>query len=221
MPLKVQIAPSLLACDLTRLGDEVQAVTAAGADLLHLDVMDGHFVPNLTFGFPVIAALKKIAKLPIDAHLMIEGADGYLDAFQSAGCAWLSVHVEACPHLHRTLARIRELGMKAGVALNPGTPIGSLDAALDFVDYVLVMSVDPGFGGQSFIPGSFDRVREIRTRIGKRPVSIQIDGGIKAENAGEAIGAGADILVVGTGLFAAKDYGAQIRRIRGAEAATR
>ena len=210
---KVQIAPSLLAADLTRLGEEVAAVEAAGADVLHFDVMDGHFVPNLTFGFPVIEALRKITKLPIDAHLMIQNADAYLERFAQAGCNWLSVHVEACPHLHRTLSRIRELGMRAGVAINPGTPLSSLDAVLDGTDFVLIMSVNPGFGGQKFIDGTWDRVRELKKKAPH--VAIEIDGGIKESNAGQAIQAGAEILVVGTGLFGTKDYKATVKALRG------
>ncbi len=211
---KVSIAPSLLAADLTRIKEEVAAIEKAGADVLHLDVMDGHFVPNITFGFPVIEKLRAVTKIPIDAHLMIENADRYLDEFKRVGCDWISVHVEACPHLHRTLSRIRELGMKAGVAINPGTSLATLDASLDDIDYVLLMSVNPGFGGQKFIPNSFERVREMKRKLGARKVSIQIDGGIKADNAAEAVKAGAEILVIGTGLFAEKDYGAVVRKIR-------
>lgn len=213
---KLLIAPSLLAADLTRLGEEVRAVEAAGVDLLHFDVMDGHFVPNLTFGFPVIEALRKLTKLPIDAHLMIQNADAYLERFAQSGCNWLSVHVEACPHLHRTLSRIRELGMKAGVAINPGTPLSSLDAVLGDVDFILVMSVNPGFGGQKFIEGSWDRVRELKRKAPH--VQIEIDGGIKESNAGTARAAGAEVLVVGTGLFGTPDYAQTVKNIRGSKA---
>ena len=213
---KLLIAPSLLAADLTRLGEEVRAVEAAGVDLLHFDVMDGHFVPNLTFGFPVIEALRKLTKLPIDAHLMIQNADAYLERFAQSGCNWLSVHVEACPHLHRTLSRIRELGMKAGVAINPGTPLSSLDAVLGDVDFILVMSVNPGFGGQKFIDGSWDRVRELKRKAPH--VQIEIDGGIKESNAGTARAAGAEVLVVGTGLFGTPDYAQTVKNIRGSKA---
>ncbi len=211
---KIEIAPSLLACDLSKLGEEIRAVEKAGVDVLHFDVMDGHFVPNITFGFPVIQSVRKITKLPFDAHLMIEDADRYLEEFQKAGCNWLSVHVEACPHIQRTLTRIRELGMKAGVALNPGTSIATLDSVLDFSDYILVMSVNPGFGGQKFISTSFEKVREVKVRIGKRPVRIQIDGGIKDLNIAEAAASGAEIMVVGTGLFGASDYTSQVKLLR-------
>lgn len=212
--MNVQIAPSLLAADLSRLGEEIKALEAAGADVLHFDVMDGHFVPNITFGLPVIQSVRKLSKLPFDAHLMISNADAFIDDFKKAGCDWLSVHVEACPHLNRTLNRIRELGMKAGVAINPGTSLKALDACLDDVDYVLVMSVNPGFGGQSFIGNAFDRVKILKEMLKGRKVKIQIDGGIKDHNIGDAAKAGAEIMVVGTGLLAAKDYAAQIKLLR-------
>lgn len=212
---KILVAPSLLAADISRLGEEVRAVEAAGADVLHFDVMDGHFVPNISFGFPVIEALRKLSKLPIDAHLMISNADAYLERFAQAGCNWLSVHVEACPHLHRTLSRIKELGMRAGVAINPGTPLSSLDAVLDAMDFALIMSVNPGFGGQKFIDGTWDRIRTLKKKAPH--VQIEIDGGIKESNAGEAAAAGAEVLVVGTGLFGTKDYAATVKKIRGAK----
>lgn len=212
---KVQIAPSLLAADLSRLGEEVKALDKAGADVLHFDVMDGHFVPNITFGLPVIKSVRKLTKLPFDAHLMISNADAFLDAFKDAGCDWLSVHVEACPHLNRTLSRIRELGMKAGVALNPGTPVSSIDAVLNEVDYILIMSVNPGFGGQSFIHSALEKVRTLKQKLGNKGPAIQIDGGIKAANAKSVITAGAEILVVGTGLLASKDYATAIQELRG------
>jgi ribulose-phosphate 3-epimerase len=212
--MKIEIAPSLLSSDFSRLGDEIRALEKAGADVLHLDIMDGHFVPNLTFGFPVIESIRKITKLPFDAHLMIANADRYLEEFKRVGCDWLSVHVEACPHLHRTVSRIRELGMKAGVAINPGTSLDTLDAVLGDVDYVLIMSVNPGYSGQKFISHSFDRVRELKKKIGTRAVRIQIDGGIKDANIREAVLAGAEIMVLGSGIFSAKDYSAQIAMLR-------
>lgn len=212
---KILVAPSILAADLSRLGEEVRAVEAAGADILHFDVMDGHFVPNISFGFPVIEALRKLSKLPIDAHLMIQNADAYLERFAQAGCNWLSVHVEACPHLHRTLSRIKELGMRAGVAINPGTPLSSLDAVLDAMDFALIMSVNPGFGGQKFIDGTWDRIRTLKKKAPH--VQIEIDGGIKESNAGEAAAAGAEVLVVGTGLFGTPDYAATVKKIKGAK----
>lgn len=211
---KFQIAPSLLAADLTRLADEIEALEKAGADLFHLDIMDGHFVPNLTFGFPVIEQMRSLTRLPFDAHLMIENPDNYLEEFAKVGCNWLSVHVEACAHLNRTINRIKELGMKAGVAINPGTSLSHLDAVLDEVDFVLIMSVNPGFGGQKFIPSSIDRVRELKNNIGKRPVKIQIDGGIKEANIHEVVAAGAEILVIGTGLLSAKDYSKAMKGLR-------
>lgn len=209
------IAPSLLAADLTNLRTEIEKVEDAGADVLHVDVMDGHFVPNLTFGLPVIAAIKKYTGLPIDAHLMITNADAYIEAYAKAGCSWLSVHVEACPHLHRTTQHIRHNGMKAGVAINPGTPLSALDAILDHIDFVLVMTVNPGFGGQNFISGSWERISELKKKIGNRPVKIEVDGGIKVSNAKDAVAAGAEILVVGTGLFGEKDYLATVKKLRG------
>jgi len=214
--MAVKIAPSLLAANFTRLAEEIQKLEKAGADVLHLDIMDGHFVPNITFGFPVIAAMRPLTKLPFDAHLMIENADRYLEEFKKAGCDWLSVHVEACPHLHRTLNRIKELGMKAGIAINPGTSLSALDGALGDADYVLIMSVNPGYGGQKFVPASIDRVRELKRKIGGRKIEIQIDGGIKESNAGEVIGAGADILVVGTGLLGTADYAKTTQALKAA-----
>lgn len=212
----LQIAPSLLASNLGRLADEVAALEKAQVDVLHFDVMDGRFVPNITFGFPVIEAVRSLTKLPFDAHLMIADADRFLEEFQKAGCNWLSVHIEACPHINRTLNRIKELGMKAGIAINPGTSLASLDGALGDADYVLIMSVNPGFGGQKFIPAAIDRVRELKKKIGDRNIKIEIDGGIKDHNIGEVAAAGAEIIVVGTGLLAAKDYGVAVKNLRAA-----
>jgi len=201
-----QIAPSMLASDLTALGEEIAKLEKAGLQVLHFDIMDGQFVPNITFGFPVLESLRKKTKLIFDAHLMIADADRYIEEFKKAGCDWLSVHIEACPHIHRTLQQIKKFGMKAGVAINPGTPLDSLNGVLDFADFILIMSVNPGFGGQSFIDNSFERVAELKKRIGKRNVKIQIDGGIKKENIREAVKSGCDILVMGTGFFSFKDY---------------
>lgn len=210
------IAPSLLAANLGKLSEEIKNLEGAGVELLHFDIMDGKFVPNITFGFPVIQSVRPTTRLPFDAHLMIADADRYLEEFKKAGCDWLSVHVEACPHLNRTLNRIKELGMKAGIAINPGTSLSALDGALFDADYILVMSVNPGFGGQSFLPKSLDRVKELKKKIGSHPIKIQIDGGIKASNIGEVVKAGADIIVVGTGLLGAKDYSQQVQALRSA-----
>jgi len=212
--MKIQIAPSLLAGDLGKIGEEVRALDAAGADIIHFDVMDGHFVPNLTFGAPVMESVRKLSKLPFDAHLMVTNPDAHLERFAQAGCNWLSVHVEVCHHLNRTLNRIKELGMKAGVAINPGTSLATLDAALPDADYVLVMSVNPGFGGQSFIPSALDKVRELKKKIGKGSTLIQIDGGIKDHTIHEVAQAGAQIMVVGTGITAAPDYKKAIQTLR-------
>lgn len=209
----------MLASDLSRLKEEVEALEKAGADVLHLDIMDGHFVPNLTFGFPVIESMRKHTKLPFDAHLMIQDADRYIDEFHRVGCNWLSVHIEACPHIHRTLGRIRDLGMKAGVAINPGTSLFALESVLKDIDYILVMSVNPGFGGQKFIAQSLDRVRELRKNLSDTKIKIQMDGGLKLENIKEVYEAGVDIAVVGTGIFGLGNYPKTISDLR-AKAAT-
>lgn len=204
MGSKLQIAPSLLAANFSALGDEIQALDRAKVDLLHLDVMDGHFVPNLTFGPPLIETLRPLTKLPFDAHLMITNADKYIDVYAKAGCNWLSVHAEACPDVAATIGKIKSLGMKAGVALQPPTPITSLDKVLDQLDYVLIMSVFAGFGGQKFMPESLDKVRALKKK--KPELLIQIDGGIKKDNIAEVVKAGVDVVVMGTGFFGMKDY---------------
>jgi ribulose-phosphate 3-epimerase len=202
MPIK--IAPSILSADFARLGDEVASLEEAGADWVHVDVMDGHFVPNLTIGPPVVAALRRVTELPLDVHLMIEAPERYLEAFADAGATTLTVHQEACLHLHRTVERIRELGMRPGVALNPMTPISSLEEVLPYLDMVLIMTVNPGFGGQQFIPTSAARVARLRRELEQRHlwgVDLEVDGGITAETAPEVVEAGANVLVAGAAVF--------------------
>jgi len=212
----VRIAPSILSADFARLADEVARVEAGGADLLHVDVMDGHFVPNLTVGPPIVEALRKVTKLPLDVHLMITNADAYIKEFADAGADYLTVHVEACPHLHRTVQAIKERGVKAGVTLNPATPLGSVEAILPDADLLLIMSVNPGFGGQSFIPSSLQKISQARAmieRLGSRAL-LEVDGGVKVENAAQIVAAGADILVSGSAIFSSRDYGATITAMR-------
>jgi ribulose-phosphate 3-epimerase len=210
------IAPSILSADFTRLGEEVRAVEAAGADWIHADVMDGHFVPNITFGPLVVAAVRKITRLPIDVHLMIESPDRYIQAFAEAGADWISVQVETCPHLNRAVQQIKEAGVKAGVVLNPSTPLSALDWVLEYADYVLIMSVNPGFGGQSFIGNSLEKIRRLRRMIGDRGLStrIEVDGGIKENNIGEVAAAGADVFVAGSAIFGQTDYRQVIARFK-------
>ena len=214
----VKIAPSILAADFTRLGEEIAQVEAAGADLLHVDVMDGHFVPNLTIGPPVIKAIKAVTKLPLDVHLMVEQPDALLPDFIDAGSDNLTVHVEACRHLHRTIQSIKDAGVRASVVLNPATSLHALDEILPEVHMVLLMSVNPGFGGQRFLPATLDKIRALREQIEQRrlPVSIEVDGGVKADNAAEICAAGADVLVAGTAIFGQPDYGAAIQALRAA-----
>jgi len=203
----VRIAPSILASDFTRLGEEARAVEAAGADLLHIDVMDGRFVPNLSVGLPVVAALKGATQLPLDVHLMIVEPERYVEAFAKAGADNLTVHLEACPHLHRVVEQIRELGKKACVALNPHSPIDNLDVVLPDLDMVLVMSVNPGFGGQKFIEAVVPKIRALRAEIDRRGLAtdIEVDGGIDAETARTVLEAGATVLVAGTSVFHARN----------------
>ncbi len=216
----VLIAPSLLAADFARLGEEVDAIAAAGADWLHLDIMDGHFVPNISFGPVIVKALRKRSQMPFDVHLMITPADPYLAAFAEAGADLISLHPEAGPHLHRSLQTIRSLGKKAGVVLNPATPVNAVAHVLDLTDLILVMSVNPGFGGQSFIDSQLSKIAELRRMIDAtgRPIHLQVDGGVTARTAPACIAAGADCLVAGTAVFGQSDYAAAIKAIRGAGA---
>ena len=218
MTKKIKVAPSILSADFSRLGEEIKAVEAAGADLIHIDVMDGHFVPNITIGPLIVQAARKATKLPLDVHLMIENPELYIADFAKAGADTITVHAEATGHLHRLVQSIREhKGVKAGVSLNPATPLEELDFILDELDMVLIMSVNPGFGGQTFITSALRKIRGLRQRIDDRklPVEIEVDGGIKPENAAAIAGAGADILVAGSAVYGAKDYAAAIRGIRG------
>lgn len=214
----VKIAPSILAADFARLGEEISRVEAAGADMLHVDVMDGHFVPNLTIGPPVIKAIKSVTNLPLDVHLMVEQPDGLLPDFIEAGSDNLTVHVEACRHLHRTVQSITGAGVQASVVLNPATSLHALDEILPDVHMVLLMSVNPGFGGQRFLPSTLEKIRSLRAQITERglPVAIEVDGGVKADNAAEICAAGADVLVAGTAIFGQPDYAAAIRSLRAA-----
>jgi ribulose-phosphate 3-epimerase len=213
------IAPSLLSCDFSRIGEEIRAVELAGADLLHVDVMDGHFVPNITIGPPVVAAMKRASSVPLDVHLMITEPDRYLESFATAGAAILTVHSEACVHLHRTIQTIKRLGCLAGVSLNPATPVEVLTDILSELDLVLIMSVNPGFGGQSFIPSSLEKIRRLKTmalRAGLDRLLIEVDGGVTRDNTKALRDAGTDILVAGNAVFSSGDYASYIASMRNA-----
>ena len=212
----IKISPSILSADFSRLGEDVQAVDRAGADYIHIDVMDGHFVPNITIGPLVVEALRKVTDKPLDVHLMIENPDLYIADFAKAGADIITVHQEAVPHLHRTVQLIKSLGKKAGVSLNPATPVETLDIILDELDLVLIMSVNPGFGGQSFIPSALDKIRALRQRITERGLSteLEVDGGVKIDNIREVVAAGADVLVAGSAVFNTENYAATMTALR-------
>jgi len=212
----VKIAPSILSADFAALGDDIERVEGGGADQLHVDVMDGRFVPNLTIGPVVVAAIRKRTRLPLDVHLMIVEPERFVAEFVAAGADMVTVHAEACPHLSRTLAQIRELGAKAGVALNPSTPPDALRYVLDDLDLVLIMSVNPGFGGQAFIPGAHRKIREVKALLGDRPVEVSVDGGVKAGLAKSLVQDGATTLVAGSAIFGAADPAAAVRALRDA-----
>jgi len=218
MARKIKVAPSILSADFSRLGEEIKAVEAAGADVIHIDVMDGHFVPNITIGPIIVEAARRSTKLPLDVHLMITNPELYIADFARAGADSLTVHVEIAFHLNRLVQSIKEhQGVKAAVSLNPATPLASLDYILPDVDMVLIMSVNPGFGGQAFIPSALDKIAKLRKRIDELGLKteIEVDGGVKPDNAASVINAGADILVAGSAVFGNKDYAAAIRGIRG------
>ncbi len=211
-----KISPSILSADFSRLKEEVQAVEKAGADYIHVDVMDGHFVPNITIGPMILESLRKMTSLPLDVHLMIRNPDEFLTAFVEAGAGILTVHVEACSHLHRTLTEIKKRGARAGVSLNPATPLCLIEPALEYADLVLVMTVNPGFGGQEFIPAMLPKIKQLRSLIDHKGwnLELEVDGGIKVDNIGAVAKAGADVFVSGSGIFKTSDYGKTITAMR-------
>jgi ribulose-phosphate 3-epimerase len=212
----ITIAPSILSANFSRLAEEVRAVEAAGADWIHADVMDGHFVPNITFGPPVVAAVCRVTSLPVDVHLMIENPDDYIDAFADAGAALISVQVEACTHLHRTIDHIRSRGVRAGAVLNPATPLASLEWVAGDLDYILIMSVNPGFGGQAFIAASLPKLRALRRMLTERGLSpmVEVDGGVNADTIADIAACGVDVFVAGSAIYNTPDYGQAIERLR-------
>lgn len=212
----IKISPSILSADFARLGADIRTVEQAGADYIHVDVMDGHFVPNITIGAPVVKSLRDVTALPLDVHLMIENPDLYIPDFAAAGSDIITVHQEAVPHLHRTVQLIHSLGKKAGVSINPATPVSALEVILEEVDLVLVMTVNPGFGGQSFIPATLNKIKQLREMIDRtgRKIELEVDGGVKADNIGEIAAAGADVFVAGSAVFNAPDYTAAIAALR-------
>jgi len=220
---QIRIAPSILSANFARLGEDIAKIEAGGADLVHVDVMDGHFVPNITIGPPVVAALKRVTRLPLDVHLMISEPDRYLEAFVAAGASMITVHAEVLPHLHRTLTHIRHLGAKAGVALNPSTPVAMIRDVTAQLDHVLVMSVNPGFGGQSFIPRTFERLDEMRQVLqdAGSTAAIEVDGGVDAGNAAALVARGVTILVAGSAIFSQPDPAEATRQLRRAAGAAR
>lgn len=216
MKQTIYLAPSILSADFSRLGEEIRAVDLAGADIIHIDVMDGHFVPNITIGPLVVQAARAVTSKVLDVHLMISDADRYVDAFAAAGADWITVHVEACAHLQRTVTRIRELGRRPGVVLNPATSLSTLDCILEEVDLVMLMSVNPGFGGQSFIPSTLTKITQLRQRIAERKlqVDIEVDGGVSTKTIGSIAAAGANIFVAGSAVYGGDDYQAIITELR-------
>ncbi|GBE03155.1 ribulose-phosphate 3-epimerase [bacterium BMS3Abin09] len=212
----VKISPSILSADFSKLGEEIAAAEKAGAELIHIDVMDGHFVPNITIGSLVVKAIRDITKLPFDVHLMIENPDQYIKEFADSGADIITVHEEACVHLHRTIQNIKECGAKAGVSINPATPLGSIETILPYLDMVLIMSVNPGFGGQKFIPGSLQKIKQLKEMISARKLSIdiEVDGGVTVDNVSEVDRAGADIVVMGSAFYNSDNYAAIVKTVK-------